>query len=70
MEPVGAWFSSLGKLNRVHHLWQFADLEHRKLSREKCWELPGWAETTQLQNRKADSIQWKRIFWYLYLSVL
>jgi hypothetical protein len=46
MEPVGAWFSQLGALNRVHHLWQFADLEHRKLSREKCWELPGWAETT------------------------
>ncbi|CAN6615779.1 hypothetical protein TRVA0_006S01904 [Trichomonascus vanleenenianus] len=46
MEPVGAWFTHLGTLNRVHHLWQFADLEHRKLSREKCWELPGWAETT------------------------
>jgi hypothetical protein len=46
MEPVGAWFYQLGQLNRVCHLWQFADLEHRKLSREKCWELPGWAETT------------------------
>ncbi|KAK7204226.1 NIPSNAP-domain-containing protein [Myxozyma melibiosi] len=45
MEPVGAWFSQLGELNTVHHLWQFADLEHRKLSREKCWELPGWADT-------------------------
>lgn len=45
MEPVGAWFSQLGRLNRVYHLWQFADLEHRKISREKCWELPGWAET-------------------------
>jgi hypothetical protein len=46
MEPVGAWFSQLGPLNRVHHLWQFADLEHRKLSRKKSWEIPGWAETT------------------------
>lgn len=46
MEPCGAWFTQLGTLNRVHHLWQFGDLEHRKLSREKCWELPGWAETT------------------------
>ncbi|KAK9495950.1 NIPSNAP-domain-containing protein [Lipomyces doorenjongii] len=45
MEPVGAWFTQLGSLNTVHHLWQFADLEHRKLSREKCWELPGWADT-------------------------
>lgn len=46
MEPVGAWFTNIGNLNQVHHLWQFADLEHRRLSRGKCWELPGWAETT------------------------
>ncbi|ANB13830.1 hypothetical protein AWJ20_4777 [Sugiyamaella lignohabitans] len=45
MEPVGAWFSQIGSLNRVHHLWQFADLEHRKLSRARSWEIPGWAET-------------------------
>ncbi|KAK9468386.1 hypothetical protein V1512DRAFT_259367 [Lipomyces arxii] len=45
MEPVGAWFTQLGSLNTVHHLWQFADLEHRKMSREKCWELQGWANT-------------------------
>lgn len=45
MEPVGAWFTQLGDLNTVHHLWQFADLEHRRLSRDKCWELPGWADT-------------------------
>lgn len=45
MEPVGAWFTQMGHLNRVHHLWQFADLQHRKISREKCWELPGWADT-------------------------
>lgn len=45
MEPVGAWFTHMGRVNRVHHLWQFADLEHRKISREKSWEIPGWAET-------------------------
>lgn len=45
MEPVGAWFTHLGRLNRVHHLWQFADLEHRKISRQKSWEIPGWADT-------------------------
>ncbi|KAK9477904.1 hypothetical protein V1514DRAFT_343382 [Lipomyces japonicus] len=45
MEPVGAWFTQIGHLNTVYHIWQFADLEHRKLSREKCWEIQGWADT-------------------------
>ncbi|KAK9459499.1 NIPSNAP-domain-containing protein [Lipomyces oligophaga] len=45
MEPVGAWFSQLGDLNKVFHLWQFADLEHRRISRDKCWDLKGWADT-------------------------
>lgn len=56
MEPVGAWFSQLGRLNRVYHLWQFADLEHRKISREKCWELPGWAETVRIEHYKGKKI--------------
>jgi len=55
MEPVGAWFSQLGRLNRVYHLWQFADLEHRKISREKCWELPGWAETVRIEHYKGQN---------------
>jgi hypothetical protein len=55
MEPVGAWFSQLGRLNRVYHLWQFADLEHRKISREKCWELPGWAETVRIKKKKTKT---------------
>ncbi|KAK9449642.1 NIPSNAP-domain-containing protein [Limtongia smithiae] len=60
MEPVGAWFTQLGALNTVHHLWQFADLEHRKVSREKCWELKGWAdtvhETVKLVNKMESKI--------------
>ncbi|OLL26226.1 Protein NipSnap 1 [Neolecta irregularis DAH-3] len=47
MEPVGAWFTQLGRLNTVHHIWQFSDLEHRLRSREKCWELDGWNETVK-----------------------
>ncbi|CAJ0762233.1 12000_t:CDS:2, partial [Entrophospora sp. SA101] len=44
-EPVGAWFSQLGFLNCVHHMWQYPDLENRKITREKAWEVDGWAET-------------------------
>jgi len=44
-EPVGAWFSQLGFLNCVHHMWQYPDIENRKITREKAWEVDGWAET-------------------------
>ncbi|ETN41488.1 uncharacterized protein HMPREF1541_03424 [Cyphellophora europaea CBS 101466] len=45
MEGVGAWFVQIGDLNTVHHLWQFADLEERKLKREQSWGVEGWADT-------------------------
>ncbi|KAL1851894.1 hypothetical protein Plec18167_007606 [Paecilomyces lecythidis] len=45
MEGVGAWFVQIGDLNTVHHLWQFANLEERKVRREQSWNVEGWAET-------------------------
>lgn len=45
MEGVGAWFVQIGDLNTVHHLWQFADLEERKVRREQSWGVEGWADT-------------------------
>ncbi|KAL1972328.1 hypothetical protein VTN31DRAFT_7547 [Thermomyces dupontii] len=45
MEGVGAWFVQVGELNTVHHLWQFANLEERKIRREQSWSIEGWAET-------------------------
>ncbi|KIW31480.1 hypothetical protein, variant [Cladophialophora immunda] len=45
MEGVGAWFVQIGDLNTVHHLWQFADLEERKLRREMSWGIEGWGDT-------------------------
>ncbi|KAH8759033.1 hypothetical protein F5883DRAFT_426956 [Diaporthe sp. PMI_573] len=45
MEGVGAWFVQIGDLNTVHHLWQFANLEERKVRREDSWRIPGWADT-------------------------
>jgi hypothetical protein len=44
-QPVGAWFSQLGQLNVVHHMWVFPDLETRKESRAAAWQEKGWAET-------------------------
>ncbi|MCJ1366464.1 hypothetical protein MMC16_005593 [Acarospora aff. strigata] len=45
MEGVGAWFVQVGDLNTVHHLWQFADLEERKVRREMSWGVEGWGDT-------------------------
>jgi len=45
MEGVGAWFVQIGELNTVHHLWQFADLEERKVRREQSWGVEGWGDT-------------------------
>ncbi|KAJ2613018.1 hypothetical protein EV177_002715 [Coemansia sp. RSA 1804] len=44
-EPMGAWFSQLGDLNQVHHLWQYPDLHVRKKVRESAWSENGWPET-------------------------
>ncbi|KAI0783307.1 NIPSNAP-domain-containing protein [Abortiporus biennis] len=43
--PVGAWFSQVGRLHQVHHMWQYPDLQTRKDTRERAWQLDGWAET-------------------------
>ncbi|PCH34216.1 NIPSNAP-domain-containing protein [Wolfiporia cocos MD-104 SS10] len=45
VEPVGAWFSQVGRLHQVHHMWQYPDLQTRKETREKAWKLDGWSET-------------------------
>jgi hypothetical protein len=45
MEGVGAWFVQIGDLNTVHHLWQFANLEERRLRREQSWSIEGWSDT-------------------------
>ncbi|KAF2877030.1 hypothetical protein BDV95DRAFT_558345 [Massariosphaeria phaeospora] len=58
MEGVGAWFVQIGELNTVHHLWQFANLEERKVRREQSWSVEGWGETVHktvplIQNMKS-----------------
>ncbi|PVG01847.1 NIPSNAP-domain-containing protein [Serendipita vermifera] len=52
--PVGAWFSQVGRLHVVHHMWQYQDLNHRKLMRERAWSQQGWPETVVKTARLAD----------------
>jgi len=43
--PVGAWFSHVGRLHQVHHLWQYPNFQTRKEIREKAWKGEGWSTT-------------------------
>ncbi|ODQ65137.1 NIPSNAP-domain-containing protein [Nadsonia fulvescens var. elongata DSM 6958] len=56
MKPFGAWFTQLGDLNKVYHLWQFESLEHRRAARQKCWDLPGWAESVEETIKVTDKM--------------
>ncbi|KAG5720537.1 NipSnap like protein [Termitomyces sp. T112] len=54
--PVGAWFSQVGRLHQVHHLWQYPSLEARKELREQAWQIDGWAETVSKTAQLAKSM--------------
>jgi len=43
--PVGAWFSQVGRLHQVHHLWQYDSMEARREKRETAWQTKGWSDT-------------------------
>ncbi|KAA0186765.1 hypothetical protein HAZT_HAZT009759 [Hyalella azteca] len=50
-EAFGGFFSQVGRLYNVHHIWsaavdagRYSDMDHRKQSREDAWQHPGWDE--------------------------
>jgi len=55
-EPVGAWFSQLGSLNYVHHMWAYPDLQTRKETREAAWQIEGWPKTVYNTVRLIDNM--------------
>lgn len=38
------FFSQIGRLYNVHHIWCYDSLQARKEVREKAWSSPGWDE--------------------------
>ncbi|KAJ3273642.1 hypothetical protein HDV01_004251 [Terramyces sp. JEL0728] len=54
----GAWFSQIGHLNYVHHMWAYPTLQHRKEMREETWKEKGWGESVKktANNRHLKSI--------------
>lgn len=41
---VAGFFSQIGQLYMVHHVWHYKDLQSRKDVREDSWTKPGWDE--------------------------
>jgi hypothetical protein len=41
---VAGFFSQIGQLYNVHHIWRYEDLQARKDVRENAWRRPGWDE--------------------------
>jgi len=43
-ETFAGFFSQIGRLYNVHHIWCYKDLQTRKETREAAWRKPGWDE--------------------------
>ncbi|XP_011137825.1 protein NipSnap [Harpegnathos saltator] len=43
-EPFAGYFSQIGRLYNVHHIWCYKNLQSRKETRESAWRSPGWDE--------------------------
>uniref|UniRef100_A0A8D3CRH2 Nipsnap homolog 2 n=1 Tax=Scophthalmus maximus TaxID=52904 RepID=A0A8D3CRH2_SCOMX len=43
-EAVGGFFSQIGNLYMVHHLWAYKDLQSREDTRNAAWQQEGWHE--------------------------
>ncbi|XP_008560243.1 protein NipSnap [Microplitis demolitor] len=43
-EAFAGYFSQIGRLYNVHHIWCYKDLQARKETRESAWRSPGWDE--------------------------
>ncbi|XP_046841213.1 protein NipSnap homolog 1-like [Xenia sp. Carnegie-2017] len=43
-EDVAGFFTQIGELYVVHHLWAYRNLKVRKETREAAWENPNWAD--------------------------
>ena len=52
---VGGFFSQIGQLYMVHHIWHYQDLQSRKDVREDSWTKPGWDEIVAYTGQLRDS---------------
>lgn len=41
---VGYWYTEIGELNQVVHIWEYESLDQRKEAREALYNDPEWVE--------------------------
>ncbi|CAB4009072.1 Hypothetical predicted protein [Paramuricea clavata] len=44
-EDVAGFFTQIGELYVVHHLWAYSNLTVRRQTREAAWDSPNWADS-------------------------
>jgi NIPSNAP len=46
-EAYAGFFSQIGRLYNVHHIWCYSSYQERKETRENAWRQPGWVRENQ-----------------------
>lgn len=46
-EAYAGFFSQIGRLYNVHHIWCYSSYAQRKETREFAWQQPGWDSCVQ-----------------------
>ncbi|NWW29904.1 NIPS1 protein, partial [Panurus biarmicus] len=57
-EAVGGFFSQIGELYVVHHLWAYRDLQSREETRNAAWRKRGWDENVYYTGEWDPHLLW------------
>lgn len=55
VQPIAAYFSQIGKLHTVQHIWRYDSLEQRKATRDAAWQVETWNDTVTQVRRLGSS---------------
>lgn len=56
VEPIGAWFTQIGGLHTVFHIWEYPSLEERKRTRDQAWQVETWNDTVSQTVKLIDKM--------------
>ncbi|PWN46696.1 NIPSNAP-domain-containing protein [Violaceomyces palustris] len=56
VEPIGAWFTQIGGLHTVFHIWEYPSLEERKRTRDAAWQVETWNDTVSQTVKLIDKM--------------
>jgi hypothetical protein len=45
VQPIAAYFSQIGQLHTVQHIWRYDSLAQRKETRDAAWQVETWNDT-------------------------